>query len=71
LAPAGIPSTTVEKLDQEFMCAFADAESAKHNETIGIVPAQSTSAELREWIRPDVAGWSKVLREAGIDLNRP
>lgn len=71
VAPAGTPSAIVEKLNQEAMRALANAEFARHIETIGMVPAGGSPGELHDWIRSEVARWGKVVREAGIGLNKP
>lgn len=68
LAPAGTPTAIVTKVHAEMTRALANPEFTKHVETIGMVPAGSTPRELLEWIRSEVARWSKVVREAGIGL---
>ena len=66
LAPAGTPTAIIDKLHAEMTRALADAEFVKHIELIGMEPAGSTPEELREWIRSEIARWTKVVREAGI-----
>jgi tripartite-type tricarboxylate transporter receptor subunit TctC len=38
----------------------------KHVEALGMVPSGSTPEELGEWIRNELARWTKVVRDAGI-----
>jgi len=68
VAPAGTPRAIVDKLNAEMKRALANAEFVKHIETIGMEPAGSTPEELREWVRSEIARWTKVVRDAGIKL---
>ena len=57
----------INKLNAEMNRALANAEFAKHVEVIGMEPtSSSTPEELREWIRSELARWTKVVRDAGI-----
>src|SRR5205085_1758205 len=67
LAPAGTPAPIISKLSAELNRALANAEFSKHIDTIGMEPVSSTTPqELREWIRSELARWTKVVRDAGI-----
>ena len=66
VAPTGTPTPIVNKLNAEMKRALADTEFAKHVESIGMEPASSTPEELRKWIRNELARWTKVVRDAGI-----
>ena len=66
VAPAGTPGSIVDKINQEMRRALANAEFIKHIERIGMVPAGGTPQELRDWVRSEVARWTKVVRDAGI-----
>jgi tripartite-type tricarboxylate transporter receptor subunit TctC len=68
VAPAGTPAPIVNKLNAEMKRALANAEFSKHIETIGMEPAGSTPQELREWVRSELARWTKVVRDAGIQV---
>jgi len=68
LGPAGTPRSVVAKVHEEMTRALANPEFSKHVDTIGMVPAGGTPNELREWIRSEIARWTKVVREAGIGL---
>jgi tripartite-type tricarboxylate transporter receptor subunit TctC len=67
IAPAGTPASVVSKLNAELKRALADAEFSKQIEAIGMEPAKGgTPQELREWIATELARWTKVVRDAGV-----
>jgi tripartite-type tricarboxylate transporter receptor subunit TctC len=66
VAPAGTPGPIINKLHAETKRALSNAEFAKHVEAIGMEPAGSTPQELREWVVSELARWTKVVRDAGI-----
>lgn len=66
VAPAGTPPPVVERIHAEMARALEDGAFVKHVETIGMVPAGSTPAELHAWIRSEIARWSKVVKDAGL-----
>jgi tripartite-type tricarboxylate transporter receptor subunit TctC len=70
VAPKGTPAPIIEKLYEELKDAMADAEFAKRVQTIGMEPAGSTPQELEHWIRSELARWTKVVHEAGIQADR-
>jgi len=66
VAPVGTPRPLVDKLSAEMKRALANAEFSKHIEAIGMEPGSSTPEEMREWVRSELARWTKVVRDAGI-----
>lgn len=66
--PAGTPAPIVNKLNAEMNRALANANFSKHIETIGMEPASSTPQELREWVRSELARWTKAVRDAGVQM---
>jgi tripartite-type tricarboxylate transporter receptor subunit TctC len=68
--PAGTPAPIINKLNAEMKRALANAEFTKHVELIGMEPAGSTPQELREWVRSELARWTKVVRDAGIQVQQ-
>ncbi len=66
--PAGTPAPIVRKLNAEMKRALANAEFTKQIESLGMVPAGSTPQELREWVRSELARWSKAVRDAGVQV---
>jgi tripartite-type tricarboxylate transporter receptor subunit TctC len=68
-APARTPAPIINKLNAEMKRALANPEFTKHVEAIGMEPtAGSTPEELREWVRSELARWTKVVRDAGIQM---
>lgn len=65
-APAGTPAPIINKLNAEMKRALANAEFSKRIESIGMEPAGSTPQELREWVRSELARWTKAVNDAGI-----
>lgn len=66
LAPAGTHAAIVNKLNAEIKRAMANAEFSKHLESMGMEPIPSTPKELHDRIRSELARWTKVIRDAGI-----
>jgi tripartite-type tricarboxylate transporter receptor subunit TctC len=66
VGPAGTPAPIVRKLNVEMNQALANPEFIKHIEAIGMEPTRGTPDEMREWIRSELARWTKVVRDAGI-----
>ena len=66
--PAGLPAPIVDKLNAEMKRALASAEFTKHIEALGMEPNGSTPQELREWVRSELARWSKIVRDAGVKV---
>jgi tripartite-type tricarboxylate transporter receptor subunit TctC len=68
-APAGTPLAIVNKLNAEMKAAVANAEFVKQVETIGLEPASSTPKELHDMVRDELARWTKIIRDNGIQPN--
>ena len=67
VAPARTPPAIINKLNAEMNRALANAEFSKHIEAIGMEPVGSTTPkELHEWTRSELARWTKVVRDSGI-----
>ena len=69
LAPAGTPAVIVRKLNAEMRNALGNAEFARQFEAFGLEAAPGTPKELGDLIRSELARWSKVIRDAGIQAN--
>ena len=48
--------------------ALANVEFSKQIELIGMEPVGSTPQELREWVRAELARWTKAARDAGVQV---
>jgi tripartite-type tricarboxylate transporter receptor subunit TctC len=68
VGPVGTPSAVINKLNAELQRALAESEFTKHIETLGMVPAGGTPDTLRAWIASELTRWTKVVRDAGIQL---
>jgi tripartite-type tricarboxylate transporter receptor subunit TctC len=67
--PAGMPAPIVQKLNAEVKRALSDAEFMKHIEVLGMEPTKGTTPEeLRDWVRNELARWTKVVRDAGVKV---
>jgi tripartite-type tricarboxylate transporter receptor subunit TctC len=66
VTPKGTPRPIITKLHAEMKQALADSDFVKHVETLGMIPAGSTPEELGAWIRGELARWTKIVRDAGI-----
>ena len=66
--PAGTPAPIINKLNAEMKRALANAEFSKLIESLGMEPAGGTPRELREWVRSELARWTKAVRDAGVQV---
>jgi tripartite-type tricarboxylate transporter receptor subunit TctC len=69
LAPAGTPAAIVNKVNAEMKRAVANADFTRQLETMGLEPASSTPKEMGELMRTELARWTKVIKDAGIQPN--
>ena len=69
LAPKGTPEPIVSKLNAEMKNALGNVEFAKQFEAFGLEAAPGTPKELGDLIRSELARWTKVIRDAGIQAN--
>jgi tripartite-type tricarboxylate transporter receptor subunit TctC len=66
VGPRGMPVPVINRLNAELGRALANAEFTKLVESLHMVPVGSTPKELGEWIRSELARWTKAVRDAGI-----
>jgi len=59
--PAGTPATTVGKLNSAIAVALNDPDVQRHIRQIGAEPTPTTPAEFDQFIRDEIAKWSKVV----------
>ena len=67
-APSGTSTAVVQKLNAEMKRALGNAEFSKHIEALGMEPNGSTPQELGEWLKSELDRWTKVVRDAGIQV---
>ena len=65
-APAGTPRATVDQLNAELNRMLQQADMRERLQNNGLVPIGSTPAELGEYLKSEIARWTKVVKEAGI-----
>ena len=70
IAPRGVPPAIVTRLNAEIVKMFADAPFAKRISDMGQEPQPSTPAELLAHMRNETERWSKVIKAAGLKLER-
>lgn len=66
LAPAGTPPAIVAKVNAEMNRALSQPEFQKQIDATGMVQGGGTPAEWREFVRTELARWTKVVRDAGL-----
>jgi tripartite-type tricarboxylate transporter receptor subunit TctC len=67
--PAGTPRAIVDRVNGEVMKVLRQPEVVEKLQSMGIDPAKpNTPQDFGNFMRDDVARWSKVVKEAGIRL---
>jgi tripartite-type tricarboxylate transporter receptor subunit TctC len=69
LAPAGTPPAIVAKLNGALAGMLRDVDVQETLAREGIDRAGSSAAEFSAFIRTDIAKWTKVARETGVQLD--
>lgn len=70
LAPAGTPSAMIAKINGEIVKMIADPPFAQRLMNLGSEPQSSTPAELGAFMKRDSERWARVIKAAGIRLDR-
>jgi len=70
LAPAGTPSPIVAKINAEMVKMIADPPFAQRLIDLGSEPQSSTPAELATHMRQESERWARVIKAAGIKIER-
>ena len=68
-APAGTPSSVVERLAAETRVALADPELRKRLIDLGAEPLGSTPAEFAAYVNSEYRRWGAFAKESGIRLD--
>jgi tripartite-type tricarboxylate transporter receptor subunit TctC len=69
LTPAGTPNAIVTKLNGALVGMLRDADVQAMLAREGIDRAGSSPAEFSAFIRTEIAKWTKVARETGVQLD--
>lgn len=68
LAPAGVPSTVVERLNREVSAAVMTPEIQQKLKTLTVEPRTSTPEEFGNLVASYVERWARVVKEHGIEV---
>ena len=69
LAPARVPPAIIERLSSEVAKAMALPATRERFTEQGAVPVASTPAEFQRFAHDEIAKWTPIIREAGIQLD--
>jgi tripartite-type tricarboxylate transporter receptor subunit TctC len=69
LAPAGTPPAIVAKLNAAMAGMLRDVDVQEALAREGIDRAGSSASEFSTFIRTEIAKWTKVARETGVQLD--
>ena len=67
-APAGTPPSIVNRLNAEINRMVQQPEVRERILSTGLVPIGGTPAALGDYLKSEIARWTKVVKEAGIKL---
>jgi tripartite-type tricarboxylate transporter receptor subunit TctC len=71
LGPARMPGPVVQTLTKHVQMAVADAEFSEKLGAIGFEPmGPMSSQEFGRYIAAEIAKWSKIIKQAGIELQQ-
>jgi tripartite-type tricarboxylate transporter receptor subunit TctC len=68
VGPAGLPAPIVKRLNDEINAALAQPELRERLAGEALEPMPMAPAEFGQYMRDDIARWSKVAKERGIEL---
>jgi tripartite-type tricarboxylate transporter receptor subunit TctC len=68
LAPPQTPPEIVRKLNDVIVAAMQTKEFRDHLATLGAEPKPQTPEEFGRYINADVAKWSKLVKDNGVQL---
>jgi tripartite-type tricarboxylate transporter receptor subunit TctC len=70
LAPAKTPPAIVNKINAEMVKMIADPSFAQRLIDLGSEPQSSSPAELRDYMRKESDRWNRVIKAAGLKIER-
>jgi tripartite-type tricarboxylate transporter receptor subunit TctC len=68
LAPAGAPEPVITRLNAAVAQVLADPGFRKTMTSLGYIPTGSTPAGFNDFVKQEMARWSKVVKDANIKL---
>lgn len=66
VAPAGTPRTAIDRLSREVAAIVHTPEITRRLDDEAVIPVGSTPEEFATHIRNELARWSKVIKQSGI-----
>jgi tripartite-type tricarboxylate transporter receptor subunit TctC len=69
LAPAGTPPAVVAKLQSGLVAALKSPDVQERIVNLGFEPLGTTSDEFGQFLRSEVARWTKVVRQSGARID--
>ena len=64
--PAGTPKPIIEKLNAGIAKARSLPDVQQRMTDAGLTPEGGTAAEFAEFVKRDVARWSRIVAETGV-----
>lgn len=65
-APAKVPPAVLDKLHREVLRALASDDVKARLAELGAAPASGTREQFNEFLKAEVANWTRVIKQAGI-----
>lgn len=65
-APAGTPAPVIERLNREIRTAVGSPAMQERLLALGLQPVTSTPQELADFSRTELAKWTQLIKQAGI-----
>ena len=69
LAPAGTPPAIVSKLQAGIVAALKSPDVQERIANSGFEPLGTTSDELGQFLRSEVARWTRVVKQSGARID--
>lgn len=69
LAPAGTSQAIVKKVHDETVKALAAPQMREQLQTLGATPVGNSPQELQNFIRDEIAMWTRLVKQANIKLD--
>jgi tripartite-type tricarboxylate transporter receptor subunit TctC len=66
LAPAGTPHAAIVEINSALIAALNDPELRARMHNAGVTPAPSSPEAFEDYLRQEIARWSKVVHDHGI-----
>ena len=66
ILPAGTPKAIVAKLNKEVVAALRNPQTARMIANRGAEAEGTSSEEFGQYLRSEIAKWSKVIKDAGV-----